>query len=74
MKRKHEDICTLVLEEEEKAFLKARIKILDYIPPYFKDLPHIMTHITNLMTLIVILMHIADVVAHTSKLAAWVAR
>jgi len=52
----------------------SRIKVLDYIPPYFKDVSHLLTHVANLLTLVVILMHIADVVAHTSNLANWVAR
>ncbi len=74
VKRKEEDLHTRVLEEEETAFLKSRIRVLDYIPPNCKVVSRLLTQISYLMTLIVIIMHIANVVEHTPNLATWVAR
>ncbi len=65
----------LTLEKEERPLmLNARIKPLDYIPPYCKELPNVLINISNLLTLIVIVMHSVNVAAHTSTFAIWVAR
>ncbi len=65
----------LILEKEERpSMLKARIRPLDYIPPYCKELSHMLINISNLLTLIVIVMHSVNVAAHTPTFATWVAR
>lgn len=60
---------------EEREYLESEISDMNKkIPNYFKDYWNYIDDATYLLILVLIVLHIVDVAAHSTNIALWVAR
>ena len=73
-KKAQEDFDTLIMDEEERKYLKENYIHPSYIPDHAKDMFTVVGFLSELLAIVVVIMHVADIRAHSSTLASWVAR
>ncbi len=68
------DLDTLILSKDEKEVLESKLSKLNILPEYIKDPWTSITACTNVLILVVIVLHIANVASHSTGLALMEAR
>ena len=68
------DLDRLILDSDERELLESKIDQQKIIPEFIKDLWVVLSWFTNFLILVVILLHIVNIVNHTTAIALWEGR